>query len=182
MRINLIIIFICFSIYTYGQGADNRLSAEKINKIACALCSNVNWAKSEGLDIPPWKQTMEERLGFKGNNKEFRVFFHTFLNTYKNKIICPQFKVSSRIYPSQHLFKRILAVGMNETYEEYFFNLEEGAIDFNAYEMVNGKKETVLDWIEKWIALGKGDAEELRDVAYSLKDEFGAKYGKDLPD
>ena len=69
---------------------------------------------------------------------------------------------------------------MNETFEEYFFNLEDGEIDYNAYEIVNGKKETILDWVENWIALGRGDAEELRDVAYGLKDEFGAKLGKDL--
>jgi len=156
------------------------ITDDQVQKIAAALCSNVNWAKSEGLDVPPWKQTMEERLGFQGNDKEFRVFLNTFLNTHKNKIICPQFKVSSRLFPSQHLFKRILAVGMNETYEEYFFDLEEGDIDFNAYEMVNGKKETVLDWVESWIAQGKGNAEELRDVAYSLADEFGAKKGIDL--
>lgn len=39
---------------------------------------------------------------------------------------------------------------------------------------------TVLDWVESWIAQGKGDAEELRDVAYSLADEFGAKRGNEL--
>ena len=181
MRINLIIIFICFSIFTYGQGADNRLSDEKINKIACALCNNVNYARLEGQDMPPWKETMEKYLGFSGNDKEFRVFFNTFLNTYKNQLICPKYQVTTNIYPPQHLFKRILASGMNEIYEEYFFNFENGEVDFNAYQIIDGKKETILDWVEKWIELGRGDAEELRDVAYSLEDEFGAKYGKDLP-
>jgi hypothetical protein len=157
-----------------------KLTDEQVKRVANALCDNVNKAKLTGQDIPPWRKTMEAYLGFKGNDKEFKTFFHDFLNTYKNKIICPKFQVTSRIYPAQHLFKRILAVGMNETYEEYFFNLEEGEIDFNAYEIVDGKKETVLDWVEKWIALGRGDAEELRDVAYGLKDEFGAKLGKDL--
>lgn len=156
------------------------ISDEQIKDVAKALCNNVNYARLEGQDMPPWKETMEKYLGFSGNDKEFRVFFNTFLNTHKNKIICPQYKVSSRIFPPQHLFKRILAVGMNETYEEYFFDLEDGDIDFNAYEIVNGKKETVLDWVESWIAQGKGDAEELRDVAYSLADEFGAKKGIDL--
>lgn len=157
-------------------------SDEKIEATICAVCSNVNWAKLEGQDMPPWKQTMETLMGFKGNNEEFRAFFNSFLNTYKNQIICPRFKVSSRVYPPQHLFKRILAVGMNETFEEYFFDLEEGDIDYNAYEIVNGKKETILDWVENWIAQGRGDAEELRDIAYSLRDEFGAKYGKELSD
>jgi hypothetical protein len=158
----------------------NKNSDEQLEAAICAVCADVNWAKSWGEDMPPWKETMEKYLGFKGNDEEFKIFFHNFLNTYKNQIICPRYKVSTRIYPPQHLFKRILAVGMNETFEEYFFNLEDGEIDYNAYEIVNGKKETILDWVENWIALGRGDAEELRDVAYGLKDEFGAKLGKDL--
>ncbi|EAW31788.1 hypothetical protein GP2143_05040 [marine gamma proteobacterium HTCC2143] len=158
----------------------SEVSDEQVKKVAAALCSNLNWAKTRGKDMPPWKETMEKHLGFKGNEKAFKTFFHDFLNTHKNKILCPQYKITTLFYPPQHLFKRILAVGMNETYEEYFFNLEEGEVDFNAYEMVDGKKETVLDWVEKWIASGRGDAEELRDVAYILKDEFGAKKGIDL--
>jgi hypothetical protein len=158
----------------------SEVSDEQIKEVAAALCNDVSWAKLKGEDMPPWKETMEKHLGFKGDDKEFKTFYHDFLNTHKNKIICPQFKVTTRIYPTQHLFKRILAVGMNETYEEYFFNLEEGEVDFNAYEMVDGEKETVLDWVEKWIASGRGHAEELRDVAYSLADEFGAKKGIDL--
>ena len=155
-------------------------SDEQLEQTICVVCSDVNYAKIKGQDMPPWKHTMEKYLGFQGNDREFRAFFNNFLNTYKNQIICPRYKVSSRVYPPQHLFKRILAVGMNETFEEYFFDLEDGDIDYNAYEIVNGKKETILDWVENWIALGRGDAEELRDVAYSLKDEFGAKLGKDL--
>jgi hypothetical protein len=180
MKNSLIIILLFISTIIYGQQNEKRLTDEKVKEVSAGLCNDVSWAKLKGKDIPPWKETMEKHLGFKGNDEEFKIFFHNFLNTYKNQIICPRYKVSSRIFPPQHLFKRILAVGMNETYEEYFFNLEEGEVDFNAYEIVDGKKETVLDWVEKWIALGRGHAGELRDVAYGLKDEFGAKLGKDL--
>jgi hypothetical protein len=37
-----------------------------------------------------------------------------------------------------------------------------------------------MDWVEKWIASGKGDPEELRDVASVLEDEFEAKRGCEL--
>lgn len=86
--------------------------------------------------------------------------------------------VTQNRYPPQHLFNRILAVGKNETFEEYSFNLDEGDIDYNACEIVNGKKETLLYWVENWIAQSNSDAGELRDIAHSLKDE----YGKELPD
>jgi len=157
-------------------------SNEQIEAAICGICLDVNIAHQDGLDIPPWKSTMEKYLGFKGNDEEFKLFFNNFLNTYKNQFICPRYKVTTSIYPSQHLFKRILAMGMDQTFEEYFFYLEDGDIDYNAYEIVNGKKETILDWVENWIVLGRGDVDELRDVASSLEDEFGAKYGKDLPD
>lgn len=63
-----------------------------------------------------------------------------------------------------------------------FFNFENGDVDFNAYQIIDGKKETILDWVLKWAAQGRGDAEELLDITSALEDEFGAKYGRDLPD
>ena len=182
MKNHLTIIFLFISTLIFSQKIEKRLSDEKVKQVTNACCNNLNYAKLNGMDMPPWRSTMEKYLEFKGSDKEFDTFFHNFLNTYKNQIICPEYKVTTRVYPPQHLFKRILAVGMNETFEEYFFNLKEDAIDYNAYEIVNGKKETIMDWVENWIALGRGNAEELRDVAYSLEDEFGAKYGRDLPD
>ena len=69
---------------------------------------------------------------------------------------------------------------MNETYEEYFFNFENGDVDFNAYQIVDGKKETILDWVDKWVASGRGDKDELLDVSSALADELGAKRGNQL--
>ena len=68
MKTYLTIIFLSISTITFSQDIENRLSDEKVNEVACAVCSNVNWAKSEGQDMPPWKQTMERLMGFKGNN------------------------------------------------------------------------------------------------------------------
>jgi hypothetical protein len=182
MRINLTLIFICFSIYTYSQGTVQKLSDKKIQEISRKLCSNVMAASREAYDIPKWEETMRNLMGYTGTKSEFPEYFNNFLNTYKNKIICPKYQVTTNIFPPQHLFKRILAAGMNETYEEYFFNFENGDVNFNAYQIVNGEKETILDWIEKWVALGRGNKEELLDVLTALEDEFGAKYGRDLAD
>ena len=71
---------------------------------------------------------------------------------------------------------------MNETYEEYFFNFENGDVDFNAYQIIDGKKETILDWVLKWVEQGRGDSDELLDITSALEDELGAKYGKELTD
>ena len=54
-------------------------------------------------------------------------------------------------------------------------------IDFNAYEIVDGKKETLLDWIDKKIAIGRGPISQLKDLKEVLEEEFYGKRGKDLP-
>tara|TARA_B100000809_G_C15127732_1_gene527012 strand:+ start:1544 stop:2623 length:1080 start_codon:yes stop_codon:yes gene_type:complete len=160
----------------------NKNSDEKIEGVICKICSDIMVASRKAYDIPKWQKTMQKELGYDGTEEDFSKYFNNFLNKYKNQIICPEFKVTTNVYPPQHLFKRLLAAGMNETYEEYFFNFEDGDVDFNAYQIIDGKKETILDWVEHWIAEGLGDPEELRDIASGLRDEFGAKYGKELPD
>ena len=160
----------------------NKNSDEKIEGVICKICSDIMVAIRKAYNIPKWKNTMEKELGYSGTKEDFPKYFNNFLNKYKNQIICPKYQVTTNIYPPQHIFKRLLAAGLNETYEEYFFNFENGDVDFNAYQIIDGKKETILDWVEKWVRDKRGDAEELRDIAYSLRDEFGAKYGKELPD
>ncbi|EAW31809.1 hypothetical protein GP2143_05145 [marine gamma proteobacterium HTCC2143] len=157
-----------------------KLSDDKIKEVTLKLCSDVMVARREAHDIPKWESTMRSLLGYSGSKTDFPKYFNHFLNTYKNQIICPKYQVTTNIYPPQHLFKRILASGMNETYEEYFFNFENGDVDFNAYQIVDGKKETIIDWVDKWVASGRGDKDELLDVAYSLSDEFCAKRGSEL--
>ncbi|WP_289046731.1 hypothetical protein [uncultured Olleya sp.] len=125
---------------------------------------------------------MRKILDYTSSSEQFPAYFNSFLNTYKNQITCPPFNVGTTGYPQQHLFKRIIAVGMDETFEEYFFDFDEGDIDFNAYDIVNGEKETVLDWIEKWLKTGRGNNEMITEIATVLKEDYGAKKGKELPD
>ena len=182
MKIYLSIVFLSISTIIFGQKNDKRLSDNKVNEVACALCSDVIVARQKAYDIPKWQKTMEKELGYNGTEEDFSKYFNNFLNKYKNQIICPEFKVTTNVYPPQHLFKRLLAAGMNETYEEYFFNFENGDVDFNAYQIIDGKKETILDWVLKWVEQGRGDSDELLDITSALEDEFGAKYGKELTD
>lgn len=182
MKTYLTTIFLSTCTIIFCQENEKRLSNEKINEIAHNLCSDVIVARQKAYHIPKWEETMRDLLDYQGSKSEFPVFLNNFLNTYKNQITCPKFQVANNVYPPQHLFKRILAAGMNEIFEEYFFNFEDGDVDFNAYDIVDGKKETILDWVEHWIAQGRGDQYELRDVASALRDELGAKYGYELPD
>jgi hypothetical protein len=49
-------------------------------------------------------------------------------------------------------------------FNDFLLNEEEFTLDFDAFEMVDGKKETVLDYIEKLIESNKYDNRELAVV------------------
>lgn len=170
------------SLITSSITFPNRDTDEQLEGVICKICSDVIGARQNALDIPKWEETMRKYYGYTGSSKNFSQYFNDFLNKNNQRLICPRFQVTTNIYPPQHLFKRILAAGMNETYEEYFFNFENGDVDFNAYQIIDGKKETILDWALKWVEQGRGDSDELLDITSALEDEFGAKYGRDLHD
>ena len=184
MKNNFLVLFtlFLFSNYLVGQNNLNCEKDKQLKKTVKMLCYDVLDATSEGIEVPEWKDTMREFYGYSGTSDEFNDYFNNFLNTNKQCLICPELKITTTIYPSHHLFKRMLALGLDEVYEEYFYNFEDGDVDFNAYEIIDGEKETLLDWVIKWIAQGHGSPSELLDVTSALEDEFGAKYGKDLPD
>ena len=52
MKIYLSIVFLSISTIIFGQKNDKRLSDNKVNEVACALCSDVIEAREEAYDIP----------------------------------------------------------------------------------------------------------------------------------
>jgi|TARA_B110001469_G_C9466952_1_gene234888 hypothetical protein len=182
MKTYLTIIFLSISTITFSQDIENRLSDEKVKKIAAQLCDDIIRGRSNALDVPEWALTMRKMAGYTGSSKDFSKYFNNFLNKYNQNLICPCFDGGAEKYPAQHIYKRLLAADLEETYNEYFFEFENGDVDFNAYEIVNGKKETIVDWAERWIALGRGNPDDIRDIVSALQDEFGAKRASELPD
>jgi hypothetical protein len=100
-----------------------------------------------------------------------------FYNRYQNQFICK----ATIHYGKKHLFKQIVDSmrGMTPLLLEYFFQEDrEHVFDVNAYEMVNGKPETFLDYLYDI----KNGVNEFR--AYSIpeinglievfEDEYGA--------
>jgi hypothetical protein len=156
------------------------LSENETKQIVEKLCDDIIRGRSNALDVPEWEITMRRLAGYNGTSTNFPDYFNSFLNTNNQGLVCPPFDGGAEKYPAQHIYKRLLAADLEETFNEYFFELEEGDIDFNAYEIVDGKKETIVDWAEKWIAQGKGNPEDIKDIISVLEDEFGAKRGSEL--
>lgn len=180
MKTYLTIIFLSISTITSSQDIENRLSDEKVKKIVEQLCDDVMSGRNDALDFPKWELTMRKMAGYNGSSKDFSKYFNNFLNKYTQNLICPYFKAGVEIYPAHHLFKRILGSGYEELYDDYFFNFENGDINYNAYEIVDKKKETIVDWAEKWKLRRDANVADIEDIIEILIDEFGAKSGKDL--
>ena len=133
---------------------------------------------TRGFEVSTFKNYILDGLGVRHNVLNSNEIVANFLNKYKNKLICPENK--TRIYSRKmHLYKVALLDGILDLYDEILLDDEEYQIDFNAYELVDNKKETVLDYIDKLIVENHGDIEEL-DSIRGVIIELGGKKGKDL--
>ena len=107
---------------------------------------------------------------------------YQFLNDYSNCLICPEsYCDRDHTFPTNHLYKRMFAANCMDLFQKHLLDAGFGVIDFNAYEIVDGKKETLLDWIDKKIATGRGPTSQFEDLKEVLEEEFYGKRGKDLP-
>lgn len=181
MKIYIVIILMVTSTSIFGQNI-SQLNPEKVKKIVAQLCDDIMRGRSNALDVPEWEMTMRKHTGYSGSTKDFPKYFNNFLNSYNQNLICPCFDGGAEKYPAQHIYKRLLAADLEETYNEYFFELENGDINFNAYQIVNGKKETIVDWGERMIKSGIGNTGIINDIITVLQDEFGAKRASELLD
>ncbi len=156
------------------------LSENETKQIVEKLCDDIFAGRNDGLDMPNWQKTMRDMAGYSGSSKDFPKYFNKFLNDNNQNLICPAFKAGVESYPKQHFYKMLLASGFEEVFDEYFFDFDDGDINYNAYEIVDGKKETIVDWAEKWKLRRNANVADIEDVIEILQDEFGAKRGIDL--
>ena len=158
------------------------LTESDIKVIADKLCAIVKFASSSEFSSEKFKNVIYTQLKVSSSlsEKEKNLIVSNFLNKYKQKLICPESK-DDAFDRDLHLFKTALFEGVIELYDDILLDDELFNIDLNAYQIVDGKKETVLDFIEKLLTTKfKGDTsyELLRDDII----EFGGKRGKELKD
>lgn len=172
----LTLFFITSSLSSVAQ--QKKLSDEEFNSIKNGLCGEMSLFLTRGFKSKVFKNYILEGLGVLKVSNQKNSIITNFLNENKNRLICPRNKtrIKSR---EMHLFKAALLDGVIDLFDEILLEEEEYNIDFNGYEVTNGKKETLLDFIEDLIAQNHDDVAELD----SIKDviiELGAKRGKDL--
>jgi hypothetical protein len=139
---------------------------------------NLIYATANGFKPLEFKKVILDGLGINENSENVNQVMSSFLNKYKQELVCPkdQSRKNSR---DLHIYKTAILGGVIDLYDEILLNTDEYDIDFNAYEIVDGKKETVLDYIDKCLLTGQFDNDELE----LLKDdiiEAGAKRGDEI--
>lgn len=154
------------------------LSKKEVDYIANQLCYVTDSASVKGFDKELFEKPILDTYKISKNDKNKNQIVSHFLNTYKNDLICKKAS-DSIVRRDLHVYKLALFRSVIDTFDELLLDEDNYTIDFNAYEIVDGKKETVVDYIDKLIAAGRHDRGELlsiRDVIVHL----GGKKGSEL--
>jgi hypothetical protein len=179
----IVIVFGAISL-SFAQNADGvsiqdefgvELSDSQFYKLVHGLCVEIDSARINNQTIPDFYYIFKIFGDFDGSEKDFKPFFHKFLNN-KQKLICP----NSGGIKAVHFYKRMFQLSLDEFFIDYIIDPEMKELDLNAYEIVDGKKETVLDFIGKKIKNNIGDVDTLIYISDTLHEEFGAKFGVEL--
>jgi hypothetical protein len=154
------------------------LTKEEVDYIANKLCYLTDSASVIGFNKEVFERYILETYKISKDDKNKNKIVSYFLNTYKNELICKKAK-DSIVRRDLHVYKLALFRSVINFFDELLLDEDNYTIDFNAYEMVDGKKETLVDYIDKLIEAGrhsKGELLSIRDVVVHL----GGKRGVDL--
>lgn len=159
-------------------------TSESLKNLAIEICGNLESSKRSGDGIIGQRieDTIREHLHISQNSKDYKQKISNFLNKNSSSLICNFKSSNSRQY--QHFLKRAIHMKMHEIlFYDFLFTFDEPPLQFNAIEIHNGTKETVLDYIDNFLKKSdltkttRHQIEVLRDI---LIDSFGAKKAVDI--
>lgn len=148
---------------------DKPVSKEKVQWIVDRFCAEINATAFRGFSPERFRNVIFEGLKIHKDASNKKKVVENFLNNYKNDLICDKDETEGTPR-KKHFFKHALRLGVFEMFNEFLLNDDVYTLDFDAYEMVDGKKETVLDYIDKLMASEKYDNEELAVVKDHIED------------
>ena len=199
MRLLLLVLACLFSIHTTTaqdinitddckcksqiESSEMGYTAEQLEEAISILCGTISASLIGRKYFRTWDSKLKEHFRWQGSQDEILRKTYQFLNDYSNCLICEEtyWRKRDHTFPANHIYKRMFAANCMDLFEDHLLEAGFGVIDFNAYEIVDGKKETLLDWIDKKIVIGRGPIADLKDLKEVLEEEFYGKRGKDLP-
>ena len=150
----------------------------QVSNISSRLCSDLYRSNTVGFDKNRVIKIIADGLGVDQNNENINKIVSDFLNDNKQNLICNPDKAAKdnrfKLY-----YKSAMLKGITDLFDEILLNDDEFSIEFNMYEIIDNKKETLLDYIDKLIASNHYDKEELQMIQMDIED-LGGKRGIDL--
>ncbi len=153
---------------------------EQVKVVAKAACDYLTGSIRKGFNPIKFKESIANQIGVNPNDKDINTIISNFLNQYKNQMICLA-NPTDNSKRDMHLYKYALLRGVIDLYDEILFDDEEFSIDFNAVEIVEGKPETLLDYIDKRLTKESMLKDTLKGIRMDVVD-LGGKTAQQLID
>ena len=152
---------------------------DSLAEIICGA-GYTNWARTDS--IGGFEKAILRHIGKAANDPNKEKHISKFFNDNNSKLICGD-DTDEYIRENEHILKRSLALGEWD-FLGHAANSSKYELDWNFYEMVDGKKETILDYLDMIIGdeelASEYDVDELKELVTVLE-QAGAKRGSQIP-
>lgn len=161
--------------------AERQVASVRRTDIGAVLCRCLNGSLRVDDPATKFERAILKEIGVDVNHPNKEKIISEFFNKNNEKLNCGK-ETTNGWREREHILKRSISANM------YHFLQKVGSsrkysIDFNYYEMVDGKKETILDYLDKILAdddLMEGyDRDELEELVGMIED-VGGKRGDEL--
>ena len=177
-KILLLSFIILNSLFGFGQNDSKEL-------ISLETCGNLYGSLGEGSETGrKFERNILYQLGFELNVKNKEMIVCDFLNKNAKVLICETNDDVDSVRRREQILKKCVGIQYNGLFSYMEKNGKyKGKIDFNVYEIIDDKKETLLDYVLKIYnneeLLEEYDEDEIVDLIRIIK-LFGGKKGEEL--
>ncbi|WP_282148381.1 hypothetical protein [Algibacter lectus] len=150
--------------------------------LANYICASYYGSLSAPVPIVYLEKAIMRGIGLDENHSDRRKIVGKFLNEYHGDLICGNDN-SQLLRENEPLIKRSIGRGEFALIDHLMIFEEDYQYNLNHYEIVDGKKETILDYIEKILnnpILLKHYNEDALRILHNDFIEYEAKRGSEL--
>jgi hypothetical protein len=148
----LLLSILLISNFSFTQTVDEKTN-EKLNinsdnnDLAFKICGAGYLSWGSPSPVKSLEKTILNEIGVSVDDPLRSQKISEFFNKNHEKLICDDGSLQ-QFRQREHFFKRAIAI---QAYD-YFYHLAESddySINMNAYEIIDGKKETLIDYVDK---------------------------------
>ncbi len=189
LKHTLLLVFIGFTVTLTAQTdcVKTENGSSEVEMLANKICLSLDLTFGYDDGGEKIEDIFLYHLGITRDTPNYKQQVLELWNMYANCFVCEleSFKKPHLRYPT-HFLKRVVDFGMmTEIFDEFLLeDSEEFPIDVNAVELVDGKGETLLDYLNKIIADPSKHIDYRLNVIKELREylieDYGAKTAAEL--